>query len=69
VLDWDAATDSVTPSSLHSFEGEASLRCGRSVCAQAPRALADPQVRHSGAGSRRAVRRALRRASTTAVQH
>ena len=44
VLDWDAATDSIAPSSLHCFESDPLLHCGRAVFAQPPRALADPQV-------------------------
>ena len=44
VLNWDAATDSVVPSSLHCFEGDPMLHCGRAVFAEPPRALADPQV-------------------------
>ncbi|KAK9839426.1 hypothetical protein WJX81_001424 [Elliptochloris bilobata] len=45
VLDWDAATDSIMPSSLHCFEGDPMLTCGRTACAQPPLALADPQGR------------------------
>jgi hypothetical protein len=45
VLDWDAATHSITTTSLHSFEENKAVLAGRTVFPRAPHLLADPQAR------------------------
>ena len=44
VLDWDDNTESIQPSSLHYFEGDATLSGGRCAFPRGPQAIADPQV-------------------------
>lgn len=44
VLDWDDNAHTVHTSSLHYFEGDPSLRMGRTVFPMGPRVVTDPQV-------------------------
>ena len=45
VLQWDKTRHSLTPSSLHYFEGDESLKAGRESFPRPPRAIADPDGR------------------------
>ena len=44
VLDWDDSAHTIHTSSLHYFEGDPSLRMGRTVFPLGPKAVTDPQV-------------------------
>ena len=44
MLDWDEKTHSIHTSSLHYFEGDPSLRMGRTVFPMGPKVVTDPQV-------------------------
>ena len=44
VLDWDDNTHNIHTSSLHYFEGDPSIRLGRTVFPHGPNVTADPQV-------------------------
>ena len=45
VLQWDAATSDVAPSSLHYFEGDESLKAGREAFSRPPMVVTDPAGR------------------------
>ena len=44
MLDWDDNAHTIHTSSLHYFEGDPSLRMGRTVFPLGPKAVTDPQV-------------------------
>ena len=44
VLDWDDNAHTIHTSSLHYFEGDPSLRMGRTVFPMGPKVVTDPQV-------------------------
>lgn len=44
VLDWDAETQTIATTSLHSFEGEKAVLGGDTVFLHAPKLVTDPQV-------------------------
>lgn len=44
VLDWDANTNTIRPTSLHSFEGDAFVSASMPASPYGPRLLSDPQV-------------------------
>ena len=44
VLDWNAETQSIATTSLHSFEGEKAVLGGDTVFLHAPKLVTDPQV-------------------------
>lgn len=44
VLDWDDNSHTIHTSSLHYFEGDPSLRMGRTVFPMGPKVVTDPQV-------------------------
>lgn len=44
VLDWDDSAHTIHTSSLHYFEGDPSLRMGRTVFPMGPKVVTDPQV-------------------------
>lgn len=45
VIDWDDSNHCIHTSSLHFFEGDPSIRLGRTVFPNGPAVRADPQVR------------------------
>ncbi|CAL8463354.1 g2888 [Coccomyxa elongata] len=49
VLDWDAETQSIATTSLHSFEGEKAVLGGDTVFLHAPKLVTDPQGRCASA--------------------
>ena len=44
VVDWDDNAHTIHTSSLHYFEGDPSLRMGRTVFPMGPKVVTDPQV-------------------------
>lgn len=44
MLDWDDNAHTIHTSSLHYFEGDPSLRMGRTVFPMGPKVVTDPQV-------------------------